>query len=89
MTNFYKKLSFGSYILLHTLSKMFSQNMPYIPNITEILSFLSFFGFSLIFCQIWLEWAPLWVFQRIRTDIYTSTYFAEKLLSKFARRFQI
>ena len=41
------------------------------------------------FCLMWLEWAPLWVFQRIRTEIYTSTYFPDKVFSKFARRFQI
>ena len=41
------------------------------------------------FSLMWLEWAPLWVFQRIRTKIYTSKYFLEKLFSKFARKFQI
>ena len=46
-------------------------------------------GFLNFFCLMWLEWAPLWVFQRIRTKIYTSTYFPENLFSKFARRFQI
>ena len=38
---------------------------------------------------MWLEWALLWVFQRIRIEIYTSTYFPDKVFSKFARRFQI
>ena len=38
-------------------------------------------GFLNFFCLMWLEWAPLWVFQRIRTTIYTSTYFPEKLLN--------
>ena len=38
---------------------------------------------------MWLEWTPLWAFQKIRIEIYTSTYFSEKLFSKFARRFQI
>ena len=43
----------------------------------------------IFFYLMWLEWDPLLVFQRIRTKIYTSTYFPEKLFSKFARRFQI
>ena len=55
---------------------MFSQNMPQ-------------YSKYYIFCLMWLEWALLWVFQRIRTEIYTSTYFPEKVFSKFARRFQI
>ena len=52
-------------------------------------NFHHFGGIFFNFCLMWLEWAPLWVFQRIKTEIYTSTCFPENLFSKFARRFQI
>ena len=45
--------------------------------------------FFIFFCLMWLEWTPLLVFQRIRTNIYTSIYFAENFFPKFAWRFQI
>ena len=44
---------------------------------------------SFFFCQMWLDWTVLWFFQRIRANIYTSIYFAEKFFPKFAWRFQI
>ena len=44
---------------------------------------------SSIFCLMWLEWTPLFVSQRIRTNTYTFIYFAEKFFPKFAWRFQM
>ena len=44
---------------------------------------------------MWLEWTPLLVFQRIRTNIYTSIYFAENFFlnlpedSKYCRNLVI
>ena len=38
---------------------------------------------SSIFSLMWLEWTPLLVSQRIRTNIYTFIYFAEKFFPKF------
>ena len=69
----------------------------YFPKYALIFQILQKFGnfghfwgvFLNYFCLMWLEWVPLWVFQRIRTKIYTSTYIPEKLFSKFARKFQI
>ena len=36
-----------------------------------------------------VEWTSLLVFQRIRTNMHTSSYFAEKFFPKFDWRFQI
>ena len=85
------KLSFWSYILLYTLRKIFPQNMPwYSEYYGNLVIFVILGGSSWnFFCLMWLEWTLLRVFQRIRTEIYTSTYFPEKLFSKFARTSQI
>ena len=73
----------------------FTENVS--PKYALIFQILRKFGnfrnlggvFLKLFCLMWLEWTLLRVFQRIRTEIYTSTYFPEKVFSKFARRFQI
>ena len=84
------KLSFWSYILLYTLRKMFSQNMPWYSKHYENLVIFAILGrFSSIFLSTVVEWTTLLVFQRIRTNMYTSLYFADKFFPKFAWRFQI
>ena len=84
------KLSFWWYILLYTLRKMFSQNMPWYSKYYENLEIFAILGrFSSIFWSTVVEWTTLLVSQRIRTNMYTSLYFADKFFPKFAWRFQI
>ena len=84
------KLSFWWYILLYTLRKMFSQNMPWYSKYYENLEIFAILGrFSSIFWSTVVEWTTLLVSQRIRTNMYTSLYFADKFFPKFAWRFKI
>ena len=54
------------------------QTLQKFGNLSFQGGFLNFFGL------MWLEWTPLLVFQRIRTNIYTFIYFADNFFLKFA-----
>ena len=81
------------FLIIYTFVYFKENVFPKYALIFQILqkfgNFRHFGGVFLNYFCLWLEWAPSWVFQRIRTEIYTSTYFPEKVFSKFARRFQI
>ena len=81
------------FLIIYTFIYFKENVFPKYALIFQILrkfgNFHHFGGFFLNYFRLmWLEWVPLWIFQRSRTEIYTSTYFLEKIFSKFARRLQ-
>ena len=71
------------YTFIYFKENVFPKYALIFQTLRKFANFLSFQGGFLHFFGLWLEWTPLLVFERIRTNIYTSIYFAEKFFPKF------